>query len=143
MSPGRSISRICDISSRVSTPPMWHITLPPARGPTGWWPSVSLGSLPPCAEGATRATKRRKVELPDEGRGAGFPHRVSISVRQYCGNMDPRRCDFGRLVLLHSDYDSLEEPGYARSILTRAFSVVNIHLMRAPAAFRCRSQATI
>src|SRR5262245_11210204 len=29
MSPGRSRSRICDISARVSTPPMWHITLPP------------------------------------------------------------------------------------------------------------------
>src|SRR5215813_6212351 len=26
MSPGRSRSRSCDISVRVSTPPMWHIT---------------------------------------------------------------------------------------------------------------------
>jgi hypothetical protein len=25
--PARSVSRICDISSRVCTPPMWHITL--------------------------------------------------------------------------------------------------------------------
>src|SRR4051812_41482535 len=49
----------------------------------------------------------------------------------------------GQLVPLHSDYDSLEEPGYARPILARALSVVNIHLMRAPAAFRCRSHAAI
>src|SRR3954451_16659300 len=47
------------------------------------------------------------------------------------------------LVALHSDYDSLEERGYARPILARALSVVNIHLMRAPEAFRCRSQAAI
>ena len=29
ISPGRRESRICDISARVSTPPIWHITLPP------------------------------------------------------------------------------------------------------------------
>lgn len=29
ISPGRSVSRICDISSGVSTPPMWHMTLAP------------------------------------------------------------------------------------------------------------------
>ena len=47
------------------------------------------------------------------------------------------------LVPLHSDYDSLEVWGYARPILARALSVVNIHLMRAPPAFLRRSQATI
>src|SRR5262245_52221460 len=30
MSPGRNRSRICDISWRVSTPPMWHITFMPS-----------------------------------------------------------------------------------------------------------------
>ena len=29
MSPARSMPRICDISSTLSTPPIWHITLPP------------------------------------------------------------------------------------------------------------------
>src|ERR1700747_675628 len=47
------------------------------------------------------------------------------------------------LVPLHSDYDSLEGSGYARLILARALSVVNIHLMRVRAAFLCRSQAAI
>src|SRR5207245_2081674 len=49
----------------------------------------------------------------------------------------------GGLVPLHSDYDSFGVSGYARAILARALSVVNIHLMRVPAAFRCRSQAAI
>src|SRR5271154_4320422 len=48
-----------------------------------------------------------------------------------------------RLVPRHSDYDSLGALGYARPILARAFSVVNIHLMRAHAAFRCRCHAPI
>ena len=48
-----------------------------------------------------------------------------------------------QLVPLHSDYDSFSVWGYARPILARALSVVNIHLMRARAAFRCRSQAAI
>jgi hypothetical protein len=37
----------------------------------------------------------------------------------------------------------LDVTGQARPILARAFSVVNIHLMRAPAAFRCCSHAAI
>src|SRR6516164_10820785 len=48
-----------------------------------------------------------------------------------------------RLVPLHSDYESLAGFGYARPILARAFSVVNIHLMRAHAALRCRCHARI
>src|SRR6202521_585023 len=47
------------------------------------------------------------------------------------------------LVPLHSDYDSFGVSGYARPILARALSVVNIHLMRAPTAFGWRSQAAI
>jgi hypothetical protein len=54
------------------------------------------------------------------------------------------------LVPLHSDYDSLRGGlgtvsswGYARPILARAFSVVNIHLMRAIEALRCRCEAAI
>jgi hypothetical protein len=47
------------------------------------------------------------------------------------------------LVPLHRDYDSLDVWGYARPILARALSVVNIHLMRAPAALRSRCHAAI
>src|ERR1700681_1016449 len=61
-----------------------------------------------------------------------------------------RRFHSGALVPLHSDYDSLTwgpraeaGSGYARPILARAFSVVNIHLIRAFEALRCRSQAAI
>ena len=50
---------------------------------------------------------------------------------------------FANLVPLHSDYESLAGFGYARPILARAFSVVNIHLMRAHAALRCRCHARI
>src|SRR5271154_3237142 len=50
---------------------------------------------------------------------------------------------YAELVPRHSDYDSLGALGYARPILARAFSVVNIHLMRAHAAFRCRCHAPI
>src|SRR6266404_5097880 len=45
-----------------------------------------------------------------------------------------------QLVPRHVDYDSLDALGYARPILARAFSVVNIHLIRAHAALRCRCQ---
>ena len=50
---------------------------------------------------------------------------------------------FVALVPLHSDYDSLGVLGYAWPILARALSVVNIHLMRARSALRCRCQAAI
>jgi hypothetical protein len=55
---------------------------------------------------------------------------------------DPQKNPFTpSLVPLHSGYDSFGVSGYARPILARALVVVNIHFMRARAAFRVRSQA--
>ena len=54
-----------------------------------------------------------------------------------------------QLVPRHRGFDSLQRTdfwvcfGYARCILARAFSVVNIHLMRARSAFRLLCHAAV
>src|SRR5258705_9019652 len=46
MSPGRRRSRICDISSAVSTPPIWAITLPPVPARSQARIARRSGSMP-------------------------------------------------------------------------------------------------
>ena len=46
MSPGRSRSRICDISARSATPPMWHITLAGTPDISHAWTARLSGSVP-------------------------------------------------------------------------------------------------
>ena len=81
MSPGRSRSRICDISAAVSTPPIWHMTLP---------------AVPRLLAGQDRALERLEAVLGDHVLGHAHlhaEHHVGILGQRLGGGIHLREID--------------------------------------------------